>query len=958
MDNKARVLLGDVINGKKEEDGISWKMIRITKKCWDDFLRLDPKGLKELSQKKKITSTETLRFEHVAFEKEEEYSRLEIFKKVICLHFFDCRAHPSNPDGSALNKIHEALKGVDGISRIEKLYFENARVVYMRNVNKFTTLKTLKLKQVDSFAWESHTELEPTPKLTYLSIDDVPVNETIIENISEIKTLDQLELSAVYRGNNADEVLERLGKLARLTNLKLSKMPITKQPEWVEKLPELRILELSSLRIERFAPSGNFAKLDELILDNNPLSEIEFKDFICENQKKLSIANTNITEFPNLKKLKMLDISHNHIKEIPEWFKCTAQRDLSWLNISDTKLTELSFLDSKGSRLKCLIAENLHLTHFPEKILKIEEWCLHGENYDASYIRRKFSEDKENYKRAYLRGTMARNISQHFFTGGYKCTRIEFWGHKNDTGHQATIIFLGEKGKKSKVICSLFDISTNDLIVCGDGGQTLVNTRAQLQVADTQYMLDDKGKPCNSNDKEKGLAFDTELKIWALSQGPEYRSGHGMFMPNNALYVIVIDADSALDLQRKADFWFSFVRYSVDSADILFLLLKELNNDVEAINLEKYRMDSHCHVHRELAYMTSGENDDIALDKARGILAHAIKRLPSYKGKVIVNWKHALRHISGILESQPSLSYYVSEKNDGAGKGMWKNSKFKTICDEYFLEKKPSPEMLNVFRTLLTEARVCYDDGNGNLYSLAWISCFVYATMKHAAEKHGEINIQELKMYLLDNVAQYDYFDSDIEKLLDLLSSPYVSQKNLTKKRAQICIERSKNETYLFPQFTYICGKQWGSLVDKSFEERKKQKAWKENWSKYLIKFRNSRYGNRYIIDMPLLSDGLLVDIICRLEEILRHGRNDNNHIEIAVGADGLMALWKDKPGDKISPKYFLLVDGVPSAPGRLQILVGPYIAEDEDEEANAGSYPNTPGVLELMDKEPVLKIV
>jgi len=954
---------------------------------WDEFLKIAPKEAHgDFFQYEKIDNIKRLHFKRIIFAEKETYSSLKLFKDVRCLQFINCRTYPNElAEGSALNKINEALPG------IAELHIENAsRVVYMNNFKNFEALKIIKLKQVDSFVWEDSTKLE----LVHLFLDDVPINESIVNNILAIESLEKLELSAVYRGDGAGEVLRPLGEHQNLTELRLSNMPITEQLGWIEKLTKLRKLELTGLKIEKLTASTvglhKLEHLFKLVLDNNPINEIgEFAGkFAFKKLKRLSIANTLITKLPKIEsKLKIrelncsrcrninwetfieddnkkeyiemfknlirLDFSHNEIMTIPKWFENIELKNLRWLNISDTKFLQLPFLNEKMPNIKCLIAENLNLVLFPREILKSKEWCLHNRNYDVDRIYERFARRGKDMKRAYLRGTMAKGISPHFFTGGYKDTRIEFWDdqdYSNDEeGHQATIVFLGEKGKKNGVICSLFDVSPDDLIECGGGGQTLINTEVQLQVAYTRHILDEDGES-DSRKKKERLASDTKLNIWTLSQEPEYRSGHGMFMPNNALYVIVIDAENALELQRKADFWFRFIRYNVDSADILFLLLKNLKNSVETINLEKFKMDSHCHVHRELAYMASDKNDDIALDKARGILTHAIQRLPSYRGKVSSGWKRAFRHISGILEVQPSLSYCARKESTNVGGGKQENLALEIIYKKYF-EKEVSVKMLEVFRILLTEAGVCYDDGEGNLYSRAWISCFVYATMKHASEKRGKINLQELKMYLLDNVAQYDYFDLNIKKLLDMFSRPIVSKKDYpTKKRAQMCVELSGDkDTYLFPQFTYICERPLGPSEDKSQNEISEQEKWRKQWSEHLIKFRNSRYVNRYIINMPLLADELLVDIICRLmNSLISDKKNDYDFLpvdfdDIAVGADGLMALWRNKCG---KPEYCLLVDGVPSAPGRLQILVGPYWeAETKTHQNSLG------GIFKLLDE-------
>jgi len=1004
MDNKDRVKLGDIIDGYQVED-TPWDVVVVTRNCWLKLLKCDLEkfGI-SLQSKEKLDSIKVLHFVDITFETESVYSNLEIIKNVNCQVNSSMIANCSSVLFKALKiltgEITELLSGnisniyidavifngldifelkkpiginnlttlelkkidsfvwetcselklthlvlsnisinkskAEDISRIKTLkglYFNNIEVVYMCNDKTFENLEVLNLKYVSSFVWKESVKLL---NLKHLVLDEVPINELIIDNILEIGNLEKLELSAVYHGSDIGDILIRLGKLINLAKLKLSKMLISEQPNWIGELPELRYLELSSLKIEKFTVSRD---LTELVLRDNPISNIEVSENI--KIKRLNISNTNITELPRkitateefncsgcrnmdwenfqktkkilyskmFKDLAKLDISYNNIKEIPRWLKRIKLGSLEWLNISVTDFTKLPFDDEKVPKLRCLIAENLRLEDFPEEISRHKNWRLHSGAYDFDIIKERSTRTKEEHiRRAYLRGTMAKEISPHFFTGGSKNTREEFWSHNRyEEGCQATIVFLGGKAKKDSVICSLFDVSSDDLIECG-GGLRLVNTRAQLQVAD-EHNIPVGG---SSSSKARRLDSDTELVIWALSQKPEYRSGHGMFMPNNALYVIVVDAKNTLDLQRKADFWFRFVKYNVDSADILFLLLKEFESDLEAIDLENYKMDSHCHVHRELAYMPADKNDELALDKARGVLTHAIRRLPSYSGKVLAGWKHVLRYIKGKLEVHPSLSYKCSkEANDESQKHL----NFEDICNACNVGSV-SGGMLDVLRALLVEAGICYDDGKDTLYSLAWISCLVYATMKHAVEKRGEVTIQELKIYLQDNVMQYDYFDLEIRSILNTLSDPPSRTKmQLTRIRSQMCIKpRNKYDAYLFPQFTYICERQWGPLEDKSRAEIEMQKKWNEEWKENLLNFRASKFVSRYIIDMPLLSDGLLVDIICRLVEILRESGNDDN-CKHAVGADGLIALWHEN--------YCLLVNGVPSAPGRLQIFVG-----------------------------------
>jgi len=428
-----------------------------------------------------------------------------------------------------------------------------------------------------------------------------------------------------------------------------------------------------------------------------------------------------------------------------------------------------------------------------------------------------------------------------------------------------------------------------------------------------------------------------------MSERSEYRSGHDQFLPNNALYVIVLDSKNPLGLQRNADFWFRFVKYSVDSADVLFLLLKEPDNGADVIDFERFAKDSHCHVHREIACISSDEDDHLTLDSARGILTHAINRLPSYNYGAIPGWKQAVRHISVLFEVQTSLSYIPLDDKDIPIRSG--SEDFEKICARFVTNKyggPPSAKMRKVFRDMLVEARVCYDDGNGNLYGIAWLSCFVYAMMKHAANKYGEITANDLGLYLMDNVDQYDYFDAEIKKLLEGFSTP-------TEKRSLMCIKWDKNiYEYLLPQFSHMRERLPVFLSEKSRKEESIIKKWRKTWTDRSRGFRLSEYINHYIIDMPLLTDGMYVNIVCRLAASLCEEMK-NTAANIAVGADGLIAWW-DK-SEKHNTPICLLVDGVTAAPGRIQIFVGPGNENDEIDSTSLDFQPNSPALKELMTR-------
>jgi len=904
----------------------------------------------------------TLRFDNISFMGAwDKYTLFNQFKNVKRLEFINCNTLSSAiGSDSVLGKMNKALSEIkkDGTlgvgATIMEISFENTKVVHMANVKQFNKLESITLKNVGHLIWNDFAKKAPLIKLT---LDTVPVNSKIISNISGIKRLEKLELSDVYDGADVDFNMRGLATLKNITRLRLNNMMIINPFSWINGLKNLQTLDLSRLRItdlSDFEPGG-LDNLKELILDNNPIQDINEEGF--KNLKELSLVNTRIKKLPiistieklncsrcdgidwkglnnwgslhadALKNLKRLDVSRTQIDDIEGLVETLNLNNLIYVNISNTEIKELSdsFLD-KLKHLEILIAEHLQLESLPTDILKIPDWQLEEKRHEKDIVNNLYTLAEEqkpgDKKYAYLHGTRVLNLPKHFITPKNPKTRQEFWNYEIAThGHQATIVFLGEKDKKDEIMYKLFNVTRADFIKCK--GQHILNTRVYLQVF---------------NSTESGsnmLDPNTVLNVLALSQRPQYRSAHTMFMSDNALYVIVINSADAIELQRKADFWFRFVKYSVDSADILFLLLKRPEQDENEIDMERYRTDPRYHVHKKVINLFDESYDDELLETARGRLIHAIQRLPSYTGKTIAGWKNAFRYISELFEVRPSIKYGTDDINS-----------FESICNRYRIGKdggkgeEYSPEMLEIFRSMLEEADVCYDDGYGTLYSHAWFARFVYALLDHAREQHGRVYVQEFILYLQDTIIEYDYSVEQVKELLDTLSS---NKSTNPKKNFSLCFGKkmgSEAEAYYFPQYGYILDAPKSYLQNNSGNQSKE--AWREVWSKQSEALRKSEYANHYVINLPFLSDALYVDIICKLlsklREILGGNAYEIPNEGITSGVEGLVAMFESssvevKNKSVKAPPCCLLVDGVPGAPGCIQFYVAPNMEHKDIKE-------------------------
>ncbi|MCL2360211.1 MAG: leucine-rich repeat domain-containing protein [Defluviitaleaceae bacterium] len=917
-----------------------------------------------------------LRFESVFFGLC-EYNSLDVFNNITRIEFDDCMAYGSEtPKSSAMAKIRTALGS--SVSLTEYV-FENSRYVDIANLQVFTSIKSLTIKRADYIRWEN---FEPDA-LKVLVLEDVNLAPSMLHNIAEQIELETLELSGVYR---RDDVCETF--LAPLTSsssqindslkkLRLSNMNIRSSDKkgrtgifgWIEKLKRLEYLDLSHNKIVAIPDSllCDLKKLQTLILSYNPIWDVASlgsAEDVRSGLETLELKKTSIGMVPQVYGIRKLDISECHrIKWCDmEDFPPQVFENLEWLDVSSTELTEIPHWfnvpkDSNGSRnlqnlkyidisrtkiteikvrvpsLICLVAERLHLNYIQERLLTRKDWMFIGSGYDKEKINTFYDASKSggytDERRMYLRETQLKDISNHFFANGTKDTRQEFWEYDlAPQGQQATIVFIGDKDAKKTAICSLFDVTERDFINCI--GQCILRTSPHLKVHDMQNISGTNGKH-----RGERLAPNSILNVRALSSRPQYRSGHGMFMIDNALYVILLKGENVLDIQRRLDMWMRCIKNTVATASVLVMLRAESENSIEALDIEKYRADAAFTVHKEIAFLPPikekrvfdtvrgvminvadplARDNSVTMDRARGVLTHAIQQLPSYSGRVIAGWRHALRHISATMEMQRSISH----------------EHFRSLCSHYIRKiednNTPSGGMFKVLRKLLDEAGISYDGDTEMLYSNSWLARFVYATLDYAKKMRGEVDEQGLRLYLLDNVIEYDYSPSEIKMLLETLSNKSANLYTLCYKLKG----NGYNYSYRFPQFMLL--RDNSCSCDVPHANNGGSKAWEGcNWSKISKDVRENKYANRYIVDMPMFSEAMYVDILCKLSISLRDSVEIASNC-VATGADGLIAVFEaaDYSGDRI-PMCCLLVDGVPSAPGRFHIYVAPYSNDKYD---------------------------
>lgn len=164
-------------------------------------------------------------------------------------------------------------------------------------------------------------------------------------------------------------VPDALSNLQLLFGFTITKSPITKMTKEIASLPNLEMLTLDDCSLTEMPSLYGLSKLFTLSLPNNRLSKLEG----LMNLYRLFLYKNLFTEVPtqtNPEKLRMLDMNHNPVQNMPD---CTVYGNLTDIRLSNTQvstipsnideLESLSFLDLSFSKI----------TEVPDAIFKLPD---------------------------------------------------------------------------------------------------------------------------------------------------------------------------------------------------------------------------------------------------------------------------------------------------------------------------------------------------------------------------------------------------------------------------------------------------------------------------------------------------------------------------------------------------------------------------------------------------------
>ncbi|KAJ8721607.1 hypothetical protein PYW07_002382 [Mythimna separata] len=279
----------------------------------------------------------------------------------------------------------------DNVWKIDELVLDDTKEVdFTRNdTNRWWTAEPLKTLDLSSNAIKVISgNVKFLQHLVNLKLHDNAIS-SLPPEFGELKSLMNLSLSH----NRLVTLPKEFYKLTELRWLNISHNELSKiEPDFGD-LVMLNFLDLSHNKLKALPPGmGYLVRVVEINLSHNELQELPPDIVNLRDLKKMNISNNCLKKLPalgELRRMEILDANHNDIEELPDFYGCSALKELyiannfikeitdefcdqmqhlSVLNIRDNKLAVLPENISLLRKLKRLDLTNNSLNQLPRNL--------------------------------------------------------------------------------------------------------------------------------------------------------------------------------------------------------------------------------------------------------------------------------------------------------------------------------------------------------------------------------------------------------------------------------------------------------------------------------------------------------------------------------------------------------------------------------------------------------------
>ncbi len=753
-----------------------------------------------------------------------------------------------------------------------------------------------------------------------LDISDTQIHEESIEIIEKLILLKKLSLDKV---GFAGRSFSKWSKLRNISELKLNAVPITELPSWLCELENLKILKITNAAIRRM-PSEILRNLTSLCISNTQIEKLPKTNTL--KIKSLNISNTKISEIPRCylsQNLKELNMQWCNIEQMPEGI--SRIQNLELINFAGLRIKVLPESMASASKIKRIDISNTPIEKLPDWIQqtgKLEYLGLNrcklksiSKEIISHLSKRNFKNEQgdftnKDHKGIYIKQLELEDMDVRNFKKNNKELIKALIGIEESLtpSREMKIIVMGDQGVgKTTVIRHILDEGNDNDFMISAGGLQAVDETVEINAYSSKIRLDN----------------DAHITIWELGSEPAVQPVHHMFITDESLYIIVLDARETNKLYQRAMYWIHFIEKQAVNASVIFILTHAVKKDRDYINAQLIETSTNLRIHENVCRFFTDEvqqkmEDDADYDieknvlELRETLIRVIKEMPMYRMKIPSSWKRIKRHSQSLLEARNLISY----------------QRFEDVCRYYGVKDE---KIMKALAKWLCEAgaafipRVYRDNTLGVnkdgmpefIYNVLWIAKGLYSialfTGKYTSCKKNTIKdlINEFEDEVSDD---QDYTPKNIQTMIEI----YQDNK--------LCYRQG--DELIFP---HAC-----SLMDSDYSKKGKKNSEKtaSKWIKDILKNQNT---NHYIIKCPILTADLLSSIIVITWEFYLKNLNDDQKLKagenLLIGREGIVIPFLS--GYKLGDGTFAVEDGTlmvlgsMGCPSELHIYASPVSGAD-----------------------------
>lgn len=677
-----------------------------------------------------------------------------------------------------------------------------------------------------------------------LIISETDLVEKTIEIIGNMTSLKKLKLEKV---SFAGRLLPEWNNLKKINSLELSYISITELPTWISQLDNLEYLYISNTRLKNF-PDALLNNLKVLNISTIPLERLPSTNKILI-LKSVSINNTQISEIPDCylsQELEIFNIKSSEVQELP--VAISELKKLKYINIAGSKIKSFS---NEMKSAKSIIGIDMSFTEIEElpewiakakklKYLGLAGCKLKSLNREVVMhlleLKMDFKDEigglKPEHNKAYegifIKGLKLMDMDVRYFkNNNQSLIRALLNESKLTPSHEIKIVVLGDKDVgKTSIINHILDMNVGEKYMISAGGLRVVSERADLYEYKSPIKLEQ----------------DTHLEIWELSGDSKLQFVHPMFIADENLYLIALDAREEDTLYQRALYWVRFIEKQIADATVLFVLTHAENKakdllDVQLIeNSTSLRIEGTvCRFFSDQAKLNSEGNDMEKDDEENAIrlrktLIKVVKELPMYEIRIPSSWKRIKRHTEALLEARNLISY----------------KRFCEICQYYGVENDEKV-LIGILQWLCETGAAFIPpkykfNKNDYIFHVLWFAKGLYSILMYANKEYCSHNNQT-RMTIKDLVEELE------DETMD--STQVYTTKNIltmlhTAQKQGLCY--SETDEFIFPLTR--------SLMRQNTRIPKLMKDIQQNTKNI-----------HYFIKCPILTTDLLSSIIIKTRE-------------------------------------------------------------------------------------------